>query len=126
MRNQENLEMDLWYLSQMIYYIDTTFERLEFAKRSALSVNDEMVIDSLAMNVGQIGEQLDSEKLSMEVRDKYPDVPWKMIKGFRNLAYHSYGSVDAKMLLGIVTKDLAELREQLEVIIKDLKREIEL
>lgn len=72
---QEQLERDYYFLKQMVFYCEQTFARIEFAKKSNLSINDEMVIDSLAMNLGQIGEQLDSSKLLQDIRDRYDYIP---------------------------------------------------
>ncbi|CAM3557836.1 DUF86 domain-containing protein [Streptococcus pluranimalium] len=121
---QEQLERDYYFLKQMIYYCEQTFNRIEFAKRSALSINDEMVIDSLAMNLGQIGEQLDSSKLSQELKEQYPDIPWRKIKDFRNLAYHNYGAIRIQALLRIIDNDLPNLLEQLELVARDVRRRL--
>ncbi|MDG3143216.1 DUF86 domain-containing protein [Streptococcus suis] len=121
---QEQLERDYYFLKQMIYYCEQTFARVEFAKRSHLSINDEMVIDSLAMNLGQIGEQLDSSKLSQELREQYPDIPWRKIKDFRNLAYHNYGAIRIQVLLRIIDNELPKLLEQLESVARDVRRQL--
>lgn len=121
---QEQLERDYYFLKQMIYYCEQTFARVEFAKRSHLSINDEMVIDSLAMNLGQIGEQLDSSKLSQELREQYPGIPWRKIKDFRNLAYHNYGAIRIQVLLRIIDNELPKLLEQLESVARDVRRQL--
>ena len=57
-----------------------------------------MVVASVALLLGQIGEQLDSKKLSSEVQNKYQDVPidFSSMSKFRNKAYHHYGSMKYK------------------------------
>lgn len=120
---QEQLEKDLEHLKLMLHYSNTVFERLEFAKRSGLSVNDEMVVDSLAMNLGQVGEQLDPQKLSQEIREKYDDIPWRDIKKFRNLAYHRYDKLQFPLVMKIINEYLPDLQESLEIIIKDIERQ---
>lgn len=49
-------------------WIDKISARLDFVKRKGLSLDDEMVIDSLAMNLGQIGEQLSAGRLVIIVK----------------------------------------------------------
>lgn len=87
------LEKDLHHLKLMLHYINCIEERLQLARKLGLAANDEMVVDSLAMNLSQVGEQLAQDKLSQELRQAYPDVDWRSIKRFRNLAYHDYGAV---------------------------------
>ncbi|MGT2722335.1 HepT-like ribonuclease domain-containing protein [Streptococcus porcinus] len=121
---QDQLERDYYFLKQMIYYCEQTFARIEFAKKSRLSINDEMVIDSLAMNLGQIGEQLDSSKLSEELREQYSDIPWRKIKDFRNLAYHNYGAIRIQVLLRIIENELPILLDQLSSVLRDIERRL--
>lgn len=121
---QEQLKRDYYFIKQMIYYCEQTFDRIDFAKRSHLSINDEMVIDSLAMNLGQIGEQLDSSKLSEELRERYSDIPWIKIKDFRNLAYHNYGAIRIQVLLRIIEHELPILVDELSLVLKDIKKQL--
>ncbi|MGT2845073.1 HepT-like ribonuclease domain-containing protein [Streptococcus hongkongensis] len=103
----------------MVYYCEQTFARIEFAERSQLSIND-----SLAMNLGQIGEQLDSSKLSEELIEKYTDIPWRKIKDFRNLAYHNYGAIRIQVLLRVIENELPILLDQLLSVLSDVKRKL--
>ena len=45
----------------MIYYAQQVQERLECAKRYHISLNDEMIVESIALLLGKIGEQLDGK-----------------------------------------------------------------
>lgn len=118
------LEQDLHYLKMMLHYIGCIEERLVFAKKLGLADNDEMVIDSLAMNLGQVGEQLAQDKLSNTTRQRYDDVDWKAMKRFRNLAYHDYGAVRVQPLLRTIYHDLPKIKERLERIVADLQRDL--
>lgn len=118
------LEADCMYLRQMIDYIERVEKRLEEAKRYGLSLQDEMVVDALAMNLGQIGEQLSQGKLSEETKERYADlVPWRRVKDFRNLAYHSYDKVDSFSILKIVHENLPTLKEHLLYILSQIQQE---
>lgn len=74
MRSQ-SLETDIAYLKDMILYLDKAVAVLEKARRYNLPLDDDMVVDSIAMtmNLGQVGEQLSLGKLSEEVKQKYSD-----------------------------------------------------
>lgn len=124
MRNNEQRELDIQYLKTMIYYAQQVQERLDRAKRYHISLNDEMVVESVALLLGQIGEQLDGKKLSAEVQQKYQDNPidFSAISKFRNKAYHHYGSMN---LYGIIATamEMDQVIEQLSVVLRKEQRD---
>lgn len=126
MRNQSEREIDIQYLKTMIYYAGEVKDRLARAQRYNISVNDDMVVESIALLLGQIGEQLDSKKLSEEVQTKYQGNPidFSSISKFRNKAYHHYGSMNPKGIL-LASQGMDELIEQLNFIIRKEKSELE-
>lgn len=94
MRSQ-SLETDIAYLKDMVLYLDKADAVLYKARRYNLPLDDDMVVDSIAMNLGQVGEQLSLGKLSEEVKQKYSDrINWTQIKGFRNFIYHNYSNLN--------------------------------
>lgn len=71
MRSREEREQDIQYLKSMIYYAVEVNERLNRAKRYNIAPNDEMVVESLALLIGQIGEQMDQKKGSSYINSSY-------------------------------------------------------
>ena len=126
MRSNEEREVDIRYLETMIYYAEQVKERLLFAQSHNLSVNDDMVVESVALLLGQIGEQLDSKKLSSEVQNKYQDNPidFSSISKFRNKAYHHYGSMNTKGILKAAL-GMDELIDQVNFIIRKERSEMD-
>ena len=59
-----------------------------------------------------IGEA--AARLSKPCRDENPDVPWKDIVGFRNIAIHAYFSVDWKVVWVAATKDAPALQKMVQ------------
>ena len=55
-----------------------------------------------------------------EVRDKYPDVPWRNIMAIGNKLRHEYHRVDADIMWDITQVHLKELRPVIEAIMQDL------
>jgi len=49
---------------------------------------NELVQDAVLRNIAIIGEAV--SKLSKELTEKYPDVPWVNISGMRNRLVHEY------------------------------------
>ncbi len=57
----------------------------------------------------QIGEL--SNSLSDDFRDGHTAIPWKQIRGFRNIIAHAYGTVEPSVVWEIITEELSELKE---------------
>jgi len=68
--------------------------------------------DAVMMRLSVIGES--AAKLTTEFKKSYPKIPWKSMKGLRNLIVHDYSSVNLKKIWDIVSKDLPKTKEQLK------------
>ncbi|WP_172930442.1 HepT-like ribonuclease domain-containing protein [Streptococcus sp. 1969] len=124
MRSQ-SLETDIAYLKDMVLYLDKADAVLYKARRYNLPLDDDMVVDSIAMNLGQVGEQLLLGKLSEEVKQKYSDrINWTQIKGFRNFIYHNYSNLNFKIIEGILKESVPKTKESLHSIIRELEGEL--
>ena len=124
MRSQ-SLETDIAYLKDMVLYLDKTVAVLDKARRYNLPLDDDMVVDSIAMNLGQVGEQLSLGILSEEVKQKYSDrINWVQIKGFRNFIYHNYSNLNFKIVEGILKESVPKTKESLYSIIRELEKEL--
>ena len=109
----------------MLSFAEEIENTLGKVKHYGIDVYDEMVVASLAMHIGQIGEQLDSRKLSGDIQRKYADLlPWSQIKRFRDKAYHHYGGTDSYEIVQIAIKDIPVLIENLQLIIRDVEKEL--
>jgi len=49
-------------------------------------------------------------------REKYPEIPWKTISGFRDVLSHAYFGVILDRVWNIIKKDLPILKKQVEKI----------
>ena len=67
------------------------------------------------MCVLQIGEL--TTRLTEEFKAKYDEISWQKIKGLRNIHVHEYEKVDVDIMWEILTKDIPELKAQLEKIL---------
>ena len=56
-----------------------------------------------------------------ELLPQYKDVPWKAIKGIRNLLAHEYLSVEEPEILSILHQDLPKLMPVAETIKRDIE-----
>ena len=56
----------------------------------------------------QIGEL--AGKLSDEAREISKDIPWKQIRGLRNVCAHNYGNLSLESVWVTISEDLPALR----------------
>ncbi len=64
--------------------------------------------DAVLRNLQILAES--TQRLSDELKLKYPDVDWRGISGFRNVLVHDYLGISQERVWGIITQDLAELK----------------
>jgi uncharacterized protein with HEPN domain len=83
------------------------------AGRSPREVESDAVLAAaLERFVEIVGEA--ASKISQDVRETLPEIPWREIVGMRNRLIHGYGSVDRNILLDVVQHDLPPLIARLE------------
>lgn len=63
----------------------------------------------------QIGELI--TKLDESFLKQHSDVPWRQIKGMRNVYAHDYDTIDLNTVWEAITGDVPELRSKLENIL---------
>src|ERR1700752_3569159 len=88
-------------------YNENSFE--EFIRNERLS---KAVCRSLEI----IGEA--SNKISSEIKSKYPLVPWREMSDIRNRIIHHYFGVDYDIVWDSVKTDIPELKEWISMILK--------
>jgi uncharacterized protein with HEPN domain len=74
-------------------------------------LKDSKTQDAIIRNIEIIGEAVG--RLSNELKDKYPEIPWNNIKGTRNRLIHDYSGVNLDILWNIVKDDLPDLYQKI-------------
>ena len=72
---------------------------------------DKKTQDAVLRNLEIIGEAV--KRLSTELRDAYPDIPWKQIAGMRDILIHHYFGVKLETVWQVVAVDLAPLEQKI-------------
>jgi uncharacterized protein with HEPN domain len=67
-----------------------------------------LVQDAVMRNLEIIGEACRS--IRSEVKEKYPEIPWRSITAMRNKLIHEYFGVDIEAVWNVVQLDLPELK----------------
>lgn len=99
--------------SKMLLETDEIALRLEFFGIDEAKWNSSRAMrDLILMPLIQIGE-LTTHLKGDEHLALFPQVPWREIKGFRNIIVHGYGHIDPGMAWEAATVGIPELREAL-------------
>lgn len=69
----------------------------------------QLAIERLFENIGEA-----ANRLSDEVHEKYPQIPWRKIIGIRNVIAHEYNIIDHDRIFSIIINDLPELKIELD------------
>lgn len=75
--------------------------------------------DAITRRLEIIGEAV--KNIPQNIRDHYPNIPWKKISNTRNKLIHEYFGVDYDLTWGIILRELPKLKKQIERILKELK-----
>jgi len=79
---------------------------------------DEKTFLAVTRALEVIGEAL--KNIPDEIRNKFPQVPWREIIGFRNTVAHVYFGVDQKIVWNTAKEDVKYLKELIKCIIDDV------
>jgi len=82
MKRESNL-----YLKDILKAINNIQEYSKNLDKNKLA-NNNLVLDAVLRNLEIIGEAISN--VPEEIKNQYPEVEWKRIKGFRNVVAHKY------------------------------------
>lgn len=64
-----------------------------------------------------IGEA--TKRLPSDVREKYPEIPWRGMAGMRDRIAHGYDTVNKKIVWDVVQRDIPNIEPQIQQILSD-------
>lgn len=102
------MRSDALYLADILDAIEA-IERFIIGFDEARFLADELVQSAVLHKLSIIGEA--AARLSDITRRSMPEIPWKEIIGFRNIAVHAYFSVDWRIVFITVVDDLPVLKQ---------------
>jgi uncharacterized protein with HEPN domain len=81
---------------------------------------DTMIQDAVIRNFEVIGEAV--KRLPEEYRIQHPEIPWRLMAGFRDVLIHGYEGVDLKRVWLVATKELPAVGQILSQILPPLEQ----
>ncbi len=79
-------------------------------------LEDTKTQDAVLRNLEIIGEA--TKNLSKELRERYPQIPWKAMAGVRDRLIHEYFGVNLDIVWQIVSAELPEVASQVASILQ--------
>ena len=90
---------------------DMTFDEFKSDKKTVLSVTKCIEV---------VGEA--TKHIPDQIRERYPEIPWRDMAGIRDRLFHGYFKVDLSIVWTTVTIEFPELRSMLENVLADMDR----
>lgn len=79
-------------------------------------LRDEVLPAAVLHHLTVIGEAIN--RLSPELRERHPEVPWQQIVAVRHRIVHAYFDLDWQILWNAATDDVPQLRRQIHQILE--------
>lgn len=123
---QRSLALDI------LYDILSAIERLQERTSRIHDVDDFLgssdgmiLLDATCMLLIAIGESLKNLDKVTEGRllPTYPSIPWKQVKGMRDIISHHYFDVDPAQVLWIMMNEITPLKNAIKTFIEKLEAE---
>lgn len=80
---------------------------------------DQKTQDAVIRNFEVIGEAV--KRISEEYRAEHPQIPWRLMAGFRDVLIHGYEGIDLRRVWDAATRDLPQVHMAIDAILPPLE-----
>ncbi|WP_049629361.1 DUF86 domain-containing protein [Cellvibrio sp. pealriver] len=74
---------------------------------------DDILYDAAVRNLQTLSEA--TQQLPIELKQQFPEIPWREISGFRNILVHNYlGDIDPQTVAAVIEQYLEVLKNAIQ------------
>ena len=111
------MQRDYEYLSDIFEAAKIIREYMSKKSRDDF-LRDPLCQDAVIRRLEIIGEA--ARRISEQIHQTFPELPWGEMIGMRNRLIHKYDDIDVDILWDTVTRDIPDLIEKLDPILKNI------
>ena len=104
---------DAQRIDHMLGFVRRSLEVINGIDEAAYKVSSDKQ-ESLELNMLHLGEA--AARVSDELKEKHPEIPWHEMIGLRNIIVHEYFRINPMTLFETVIKEFVKLKGDLEQI----------
>lgn len=109
------MRRDDLYLADIVEAADSIAAFLASVKEAEIAGND-LLRSAVLQKLSVIGEA--AARVSTDLRNRHPAIPWSQIVAFRNMAVHAYFSVQWPIVWTTATQDVPSLKARIAEILR--------
>jgi len=112
----------------LLLFIEDISDRINLIEKSTNNLSqknfssNQDIIDATIRRLEIIGEAV--KNVPNSFREKYPEIEWKKIAGFRDVIIHGYFGINYERVWSIIKDDLPTLKLQIQKVRDDLERKV--
>lgn len=104
-------------IKEAIKRIEIYIEKMDYGR----FLKDIKTQDAVVRNIEIIGEA--SKNISKDLKEKYPEIPWKQLSGIRDRLIHHYFGVNYDIVWVVVEEEFPQIILQIEKILRQENKE---
>jgi uncharacterized protein with HEPN domain len=104
------MKTDAIYLTHILECIHRIEDNMEHGRDAFMASHT--LQDAVLRNLQTMTEA--TQRLSTELKDRHPEMPWPQISAFRNVLVHNYLGIDLDNIWAILQRDIPPLKRTIE------------
>ncbi len=100
--------LDIFQAGNLVLSFAEAIEREDLEK-------EPMRLSAILYQIGIVGEA--TKRLSREIREQHPHIPWNQVAGMRDIIFHQYDRLDLDVVWIVIKQSLPEFLEMIKPLI---------